>query len=102
MSLALVLLAPQTVPSVPCLSHSPPGARPTVSCLSPAGGQNGVVAGDMACAAAALPAAALPAAHPVVLQPQCQILLQDGLLQWLDPLPGGARHPCVCCARTQR
>lgn len=51
------------------------------------------------CAAAA---AALPAARPVVLQPQCQILFQDGLLQWLDPLPGCARHPCVCCARTQR
>ncbi|XP_006875621.1 PREDICTED: 1-acyl-sn-glycerol-3-phosphate acyltransferase alpha isoform X2 [Chrysochloris asiatica] len=51
---------------------------------------------------AALPAAALPAAHCVVLQPQCQVLLQDGLLQWLDPLPGCAGHPCVCCARTQR
>lgn len=46
-------------------------------------------------------AAALPAARPVVLQPQCQVLLQDGLLQWLDPLPGCACHPCVCRARTQ-
>nr|KAF6276501.1 1-acylglycerol-3-phosphate O-acyltransferase 1 [Myotis myotis] len=52
-------------------------------------------------AAAALPTAALPAAHAVVLQPQCQVLLQDGLLQRLDPLPGCARHPRVCRARTQ-
>uniref|UniRef100_A0A8D0RQW9 1-acylglycerol-3-phosphate O-acyltransferase n=1 Tax=Sus scrofa TaxID=9823 RepID=A0A8D0RQW9_PIG len=66
------------------------------------GDQNGAVARGLDAATAALRAAALPAAHPVVLQPQCQVLLQDGLLQRLDPLPGCARHPRVRRARTQR
>lgn len=91
----------------PCLLHLVHPAPLQEACPlslapSPAGDQNGAVARGLDAATAALRAAALPAAHPVVLQPQCQVLLQDGLLQRLDPLPGCARHPRVRRARTQR
>lgn len=52
-----------------CASSAPPapGIRPTAPHPVPAGDQNGAVARGMDSAAAALPVAALPAAHPVVL-----------------------------------